>query len=39
MVLNEEKVLECEVHVDEIRVKHVSRYKHLGWVLDESGTD
>ena len=34
MVLNEEEGLECEVHVDGIRLEHV-----LGCVLDESGTD
>ena len=29
----------CEVHVDRIRLEHVSEFKYLGCVLDESGTD
>ena len=36
MVLNG---LECVVHVDGIRLEHVSEFKYLGCVLDESGTD
>ena len=39
IVLNGEEGLECEVHVDEVRLKHVSKFKYLGCVLDESGTD
>ena len=39
MVLNGEEVLECEVHVDGILLEHVSEFKYLGSVLDESGTD
>ena len=39
MVLNGEEGLECEVHVDEIRLEHVSEFKYLGCVLDESGVD
>ena len=39
MVLNGEEGLECEVHVDRIRLEHVSEFKYLGCVLDESGTD
>ena len=39
MVLNREEGLECEVHVDELRLEHVSENKYLGCVLDESGTD
>ena len=31
--------MECEVHVDEIRLEHVSEFKYLGCVLDKSGTD
>ena len=31
--------LECEARVDEIRLEHVSEFKYLGCVLDESGTD
>ena len=39
MVLNGEEGLECEVHVDGIRLEHVSEFKYLGCVLDESGTE
>ena len=39
MVLNGEEGLECEVHVDWIRLEHVSEFKYLGCVLDESGRD
>ena len=39
MVLNGEEGLECEVLVDGIRLEHVSEFKYLGSVLDESGTD
>ena len=39
MVLNREAGLEREVHVDGIRLKHVSEFKYLGYVLNESGTD
>ena len=39
MVLSGEEGLECEVHVDGIRLDHVSEFKFLGCVLDESGTD
>ena len=39
MVLNGKERLECEVHVDGIRLNHVSEFKYLGCVLDESGTD
>ena len=39
MVLNGEEGLECEVHVDGIRLEHVSEFKYLGCVLDEAGTD
>ena len=35
-VLNGE---ECEVHVDGICLKHVSEFKYLQCLLDESGTD
>ena len=31
--------LECKVCVDGIRLEHVSEFKYLGCVLDESGTD
>ena len=39
MILNGEEGLECKVHVDGIRLEHVSDFKYLGCVLDESGTD
>ena len=39
MVLNEEEGLECEVHVNGIRLEHVSEFKYLGCVLDKSVTD
>ena len=39
MVLSGEEGLECEVRVDGIRLEHVSEFKYLGCVLDESGTD
>ena len=39
MVLNGEDGLECQVHVDGIRLEHVSEFKYLGCVLDESGKD
>ena len=39
MVMNGEKELECEAHVDGVRLEHVSEFKYLGCVLDEAGTD
>ena len=39
MVLNGEEGLECEVHLDGIRLEHVSKFKYFGHVLDESGAD
>ena len=39
MVLNGEETLECEVHVDIIRLEHISEFKYLWCVLDESGTE
>ena len=39
MALNGEEGLESEVHLDEIRLEHVTEFKYLGCVLDESGTD
>ena len=38
VVLKGEEGLECEVHVAEIRLEHVSEFKNLGCVLKESGT-
>ena len=31
--------MECEVYVDGVRLENVSKFKYLGCVLDESGTD
>ena len=39
VMLGGEEGLDCEVWVDEIRLEHVSEFKYLGCVLDESGTD
>ena len=38
MVINGEEGLECEVHVDGVRLEHVSEFKYLGCVLDEADT-
>ena len=39
MILNGEEGLESEVHVDGVHLEHVSEFKYLVCVLDESGTD
>ena len=39
IVLNGKEGLECEVYVDGICLEHVSKFKYLGCVLDESGTE
>ena len=39
MVLNGENVLECQLHVEGIRLEHVSEFKYLGCVLNESDTN
>ena len=39
IVLNGEEGLECEFRVDEMRLEHVSEFKYLGCILDESDTD
>ena len=39
MVLDRERGLECEIHVDGALLERVSEFKYLGCVLDESGTD
>ena len=39
MVLGGEEGLECGVCVDWIRLEHVSEFKYLGCILDESGKD
>ena len=36
MVMNGEEGLACEVHVVGVRLEHVSEFKYLGCVLDES---
>ena len=38
MVRNGEEGLECEVHLDGVRLVHVSEFKYLECVLDEVGT-
>ena len=38
IVLNGEEELECEVHLDGIRLEHFSEFKYLGYILGESGT-
>ena len=37
IVLNGEEGLECEVYIDGIHLEHVSEFKYLVCVLDESG--
>ena len=39
IVLNGEEGLVCLVHVDGIRLEHVSEFIYLGYVLDESDRD
>ena len=39
MVLSGKEGIECEIHVDGICLEHISEFKYLGCVLDESGTD
>ena len=39
VLLNREEGLECEVHVDGVRLEHVSEFKYLVCSLDESRTD
>ena len=39
MVLNGEEGLECEVHLDGIRLEHVSKFKYFVCVLEDLGTD
>ena len=38
-VLNGEEELECNVCVNGVRLEHVSEFKYLGCVLDESCKD
>ena len=39
MILNREEGLECEIHVGGMQLEHVSEFKYLRCVLDESSTD
>ena len=39
MVLNGVEGLECEIRKNGMQLEHVSEFKYLGCVLDESGTD
>ena len=39
MVLNGESGLECEIRVNGMQLKHMSEFKYLGCILEESGTD
>ena len=39
IMLGGEEGLECEVCVDGMRLEHVSEFKYLGYVLEESGID
>ena len=39
MVMDGEESLECEAHVDGVRLEHVSEFKYLGCGLDEARTD
>ena len=38
MGMNGKEGLECEIRADEMRLEHLSEFKYLGCVLDESGT-
>ena len=38
IVLGEEEWVECDVCVDGMRLQHMSEFKYLGCILDESGT-
>ena len=38
-VLNGEEGVKCEVHADRIHLAHVSEFKYLGCILDESSPD
>ena len=35
MLLNGEEGLECQVHIDGVRLEHFSQFKYLGCVFDE----
>ena len=38
MLVNGEEGLDCEVHVDGMRLEHESKFKYMECVLNESGT-
>ena len=38
-VINGEEELECEAHVDEVRLEHVSEFKYLECALGGAGTN
>ena len=38
MVLDGEKGLACQIHVEGIRLEDVTEFKYLGCVLEESGS-
>ena len=35
MVMNGEEGLECEAHVDRVHLKHVSKFKYWGYVMEQ----
>ena len=35
IVMNGEEGLECEVHINGVRLEHASEFKYLGCVLDK----
>ena len=39
MVMNGQEGLECEFHLDGVRLENVSKFKHLGCILDKSGIE
>ena len=39
IMLSGEGGLECEVHMDGMRLEHTSEFKYSGYVLGETGTD
>ena len=39
IIMNGKEGLEYEIPKDRIRIEHVSEFKYLGCILDESGTD
>ena len=39
MIMNGKEGLVCEVHIDGIRLEHISEFKYLGCVLGDAATD